>query len=262
MPALPSPQEPRVTEPPRGPRDLVAGLRDYWDNDAPTYDRAAGHHPSSPAVLAAWRAVLAAALPPAPARVLDAGAGTGFLSLLAAELGHQVTALDLSPGMLARLQAKAEARRLEITTVVGPADEPPPGPFDAVIERHLVWTLPRPAPTLAAWRQVAPTGRLLLLESLWGSADPEPWRDPLVGFWRRLRLRPPDHHAPYPPELRAALPLAEGTPPAQLVTLVEAAGWRAPRLSRLRDVEWAEASELDPVERLVAPPRRFSLLAT
>ena len=43
-------------------------------------------------------------LPPPPARVLDVGAGTGALSLPLARLGYQVTALDISPGMLERLR--------------------------------------------------------------------------------------------------------------------------------------------------------------
>ncbi len=54
-------------------------IRAFWDDDAATYDLA--HQPRSAAVQAAWNAALARFLPPAPAHVLDAGAGTGFLSL-------------------------------------------------------------------------------------------------------------------------------------------------------------------------------------
>ena len=48
-------------------------------------------------------------LPEPGSKVLDVGAGTGALSLLAAELGYQVTALDLSPGMLGRAELKAKS---------------------------------------------------------------------------------------------------------------------------------------------------------
>src|SRR6478609_380890 len=109
-------------------------IRAYWDVDATTYDLSPHHRPRSSAEQAAWAATLARVLPAAPARVLDVGAGTGFLSLLAAGLGHHVTAHDLSPGMLARLAEKAEVAGLEITISEGPAEEPPIGPFDAVIE--------------------------------------------------------------------------------------------------------------------------------
>ena len=55
----------------------------------------------------------------AAGRVLDVGAGTGALSLLAAEIGHRVTALDLSEGMLAVAERKAVERGLELEFVVG-----------------------------------------------------------------------------------------------------------------------------------------------
>src|SRR5580704_3592946 len=150
---------------------ILDEIRRFWDDDAATYDNAPGHRPTSSGVQAAWTAALETLLPPAPARVLDCGAGTGFLSLIAARLGHGVTALDLSPHMLAVLSASAAAEGLDIDVVVGPAHEPPHG-FDAVIERHLLWTLPDPGAALAAWRAAAPEGRLVAIESLWGDADP------------------------------------------------------------------------------------------
>ena len=151
---------------------ILDEIRRFWDDDAATYDNAPGHRPRSPAVQAAWTAALDSLLPPAPARVLDCGAGTGFLSLIAARLGHRVTALDLSSAMLAKLGTAADAEGLDIDVVVAPAHEPPvgPEPFDAVIERHLLWTLPDPLAALSAWRAAAPGGRLVAVESLWGEA--------------------------------------------------------------------------------------------
>ncbi|HTX64125.1 MAG TPA: class I SAM-dependent methyltransferase, partial [Acidimicrobiales bacterium] len=139
----------------------IDDIRRYWDEDAATYDDSPQHRPTDPMVRAAWAAALATALPPPPARVLDAGAGTGFLSLVAAQLGHRVTALDLSPGMLERLRARAAGAGLDVETVVGPATDPPGDRFDAVVERHLLWTLPDPAAALAAWRGAAPNGQLV-----------------------------------------------------------------------------------------------------
>jgi protein-L-isoaspartate O-methyltransferase len=43
-------------------------------------------------------------LPPPPADILDVGTGTGFLALLLAELGHRVSGIDLSEGMLVRVR--------------------------------------------------------------------------------------------------------------------------------------------------------------
>ncbi len=189
---------------------LLDDIRQYWDDDAATYDDAPGHRPTSVAVQAAWTAALATLLPPAPCRVLDCGAGTGFLSLIAARLGHAVTALDLSPQMLARLHAAADAEDLDITVVVGPATAPPTG-FDAVMERHLLWTLPDPELALRAWRTAAPTGRLVVIESMWGHIDAlERARSSARQILRRIRGEAPDHHAPYSENLRNALPLGSG----------------------------------------------------
>jgi SAM-dependent methyltransferase len=240
------------------PTDAV---REYWDADAATYDHAPEHGAPSGSERAAWNATLARLLPPG-GRVLDAGAGTGFLSLAAARLGHRVTALDLSAGMLARLRAAAEREHLAVEIVEAAAASPPPGPFDAVIERHLLWTLPDPAAALAAWRQVAPAGRLVLFEGLWGAADPvEALRQRLREGLRRLRREPDHHHASYAPALREALPLAAGTHPDRLVALVEAAGWGPARLERLRDVEWAMLLRQPPVSRALGVVPRFAIVA-
>ena len=45
------------------------------------------------------------------------------------------------------------------------------GPFDAVVERHLLSTLLDPGAALAAWREAAPTGRLVLIEGTWGQTS-------------------------------------------------------------------------------------------
>jgi SAM-dependent methyltransferase len=217
---------------------------------------------TSPAVVAAWTSAMANLLGPTPARVLDCGAGTGFLSLVAARLGHVVTALDISGNMLERLARTAGGEHLDVSVVEAPAAEPPPGPFDVVMERHLLWTLPDPATALRAWLTVAPAGRLVLVESLWGRADlVETLRGSARRLLRRVRGDPPDHHASYTPVMRAALPLGTGPAPRSFVQLARETGWENVRLERLRDVEWAMRSELGPIERAIGVSPRFAVVA-
>ena len=64
--------------------DITQEIGRIWDEDAAVYDRS--HSPRDPHVLAAWRATLRRLLPDPPSSVLDAGAGTGFLSLMLADL--------------------------------------------------------------------------------------------------------------------------------------------------------------------------------
>jgi SAM-dependent methyltransferase len=215
-------------------------IRGYWDADAAFYDRSGSHSGAEPVEAAAWRAALLRHLPPPPATVLDVGAGTGTMSLFAAELGYQVTALDLSPRMLERAQAKARVRGLDLAAVVGEASNPPPGPFDAVMERHVLWTTPDPVRALSAWREAAPVGRLVSFEGIWAM-------DGTVGHVRRVAARalqallriPDHHHREYEPHVLASLPLAGIQTPEPMVAAAAQAGWRQIRVERLRDVEWA-----------------------
>ncbi len=244
--------------------DFDRQVRDYWDVDAATYDHSTGHHPRTLTEQAAWAGALRRLLPPPPARVLDAGAGTGFLSLLMARAGYRVTALDLAPTMLAQLRTKAERSGLAVETVEGNAADPPRESFDAVVERHLIWTLPDPRAALEAWRESAPAGVLVLFESVWGSAasPEEQLRARARALLRRVRNVPADHHAEYNPDLLFDLPLGSGTSPELLLALVESTSWGSARIERLRDVEWATLAALGSVvDRLLGVTPRFALSA-
>ncbi|OON82445.1 NUDIX hydrolase [Streptomyces tsukubensis] len=118
-----------------------------------------------PDVREAWAARLAAWLPAAPADVLDLGCGTGSLSLLAALSGHRVTAVDRSLPMVELARAKLAGTGAR--TVAGDASRPPVAArrFDAVLVRHVLWTLPDPAAALRRWcALLRPGGRLVLVE--------------------------------------------------------------------------------------------------
>lgn len=239
-------------------------VRAYWDTDAATYDRSPSHWPGSAVEQSAWRGALSHLLPASAAqRVLDVGAGTGFLTMRLAEMGHQVTAVDLSPGMLGRLQDKAAQAGLSVTIFEGDATDVPPGPFDVVVARHLLWLLPDPVAALRSWHQAAPDGRLVLVESAWGrSADgPEKLRRVGRQALNLARRTPPAHHAEFGNDLSGGLPLGHGPAPAELVDAVTAAGWAAARLHRLTGVEWAMRGELPWPDRLLGVTSRFAIVA-
>ena len=243
----------------------VAGeIRAFWNDDAAVYDSSPSHYPQRPQEQAAWAAALRRLLPDPPARVLDAGAGTGFLSLLLAGQGYQVTALDLSPGMLARLREKAAECSLQIETVEGDAVRPPAGEYDAVVERHLLWTLPDPARALAAWRGVAPAGRLVAIEGSWGGTNGtqlERLRSRARALADQVRRAEPGHHDHYSPEVRAALPYSGGLSPADAVSLVRASPWGLARIERLRDVEWAVTEGKGLLDAMLGTHARWAVIA-
>lgn len=241
--------------------DAHEELRLYWDRDARTYDAWPDHGPRAPAERAAWSSELARLLPPSPSRVLDVGAGTGFLTLAAARLGHEVTALDVSSAMLEQLAGSAAREGLSVTAIRAPADQPPSGPFDAVIERMAMWTLPDPCAALTAWRRVTvPGGRLLVVESLWtGGSLSEAVRR--LGRKRLRRGRVPEHHAPYPPDLVSRLPLIRDPFPNRYIDEIAAAGWRNIKFTRLRDVEFARLVGMSRWEQLFGTNPQYVIVA-
>ncbi len=244
--------------------DAIDRIRGFWDADAAGYDQISGHYPQTAAEWAAWRGALEPLLPAAPCRVLDAGAGTGFLSLAVAGLGHAVTALDLSGQMLARLAAKALAQQLAVTTVQARAEQVPRERFDVVMSRHLLWTLPDPESALRAWRAAAPGGRLVLVESVWGESQSQAGRLRARGrrLARRLAAAPSGHHAEYDESITKALPFAGGLAPERLAELVQQAGWQRPRLRRLSTVEWILTRQLPWPERLFGTQPVYALWAS
>ena len=147
-----------------------AAIRRYWSAAAPTFDDEPDHGLADPTVRSAWRGRLSQWLPGDPARVVDMGCGTGSLSLLLAELGHDVLGVDSSPDMVALARAKAASSRVTAEFLVGDAEEAglPEGEFDAVVCRHVLWTLLDPRRALERWaRLLKPAGRLLLIEGVW-----------------------------------------------------------------------------------------------
>jgi SAM-dependent methyltransferase len=246
------------------PSSVTHEIREFWDEDAAVYDASPSHYPRRPQELAAWAGALRRLLPEPPATVLDVGAGTGFLSLLLAGQGYQVTAVDLSPAMLGQLQAKAAEQRLRITTVESDALSPPHGDFDAVVERHLLWTLPQPAAALAAWHEVAPEGRLVVLEGSWGGAravGAEGWRARARQLAERVRGPEPGHHGHYSDRVRRALPHGRGLSAEDAVTLVQHSPWGQARLERLRDVEWALTEGRGLLDELLGTHPRWAVVA-
>ncbi|WP_329470127.1 class I SAM-dependent methyltransferase [Streptomyces sp. NBC_01723] len=144
-----------------------------WDVAAAGFDDEPDHGLRDPDVRRAWAARLASWLPARPGDVLDLGCGTGSLSLLAAEQGHRVTGVDRSPAMVKLARTKLAGR--DAVFLEGDAAAPPVGEqrFDAVLVRHVLWTLPDPGRALSRWRHLLrPGGRLVLVEGVWGTVAP------------------------------------------------------------------------------------------
>ncbi|MFG2696448.1 class I SAM-dependent methyltransferase [Kitasatospora sp. NPDC048407] len=157
-------------------------IAEYWNDAAPAFDQEPDHGLGAEATRQAWVRRVAEWAPGGPLDVLDAGCGTGSLSRLLAEAGHRVTGVDLAAEMVERARAKLAGAGLAGRFMVGDASRPPVGAerFDAVLCRHLLWTLPDPEAALRHWTTLLrPGGRLVLIEGRWreAGAESEPYAE-------------------------------------------------------------------------------------
>lgn len=108
-------------------------------------------------------------------RVLDFGCGTGLLSTRLAERAAEVVAADASAPMVAVLEAKVAAGRLEnLRPVV--AAVPPDGPFELVTASSVLAFVPDyPAMVRALVERLAPGGALVQWDWALNPEDAEPY---------------------------------------------------------------------------------------
>ncbi len=101
---------------------------------------------------------------PETLRVLEAGTGPGFFAILLAGAGYRVTAVDLTPSMLAQAKENAGslAEQIEFLEMNAEALTFADASFDAVVSRNLTWDLPHPEMAYREWRRVLKPGGLLL----------------------------------------------------------------------------------------------------
>ena len=205
-------------------------INDFWDAAANDYDQRPSHNFQTAAQEAAWKTALTAFLPAPPCDVIDVGTGTGVIAIALAELGYRVVGIDLSEGMLAK--ARDKARELDVRFVAGDAIDPPgeAESVDAVVSRHVLWTLTDPPRALRNWlRLLRPGGRAVIIDGLYG-ANP----DSRLG------------------DLAAALPLLDTAVTLDHVRrLVEAAGFADVSLHQLPEVDRIEN---DLMHRTTAAP--------
>ena len=105
-----------------------------------------------------------------PLKILDAGCGPGFFSVLLSRAGHQVTGIDGSEGMLEH--ARENARRFEVVPelVQGDFGDLPfaDNTFDLVISRNVTHIIRNHLKVYGEWlRVLKPDGVLLIFDANW-----------------------------------------------------------------------------------------------
>ena len=140
---------------------------DYWAQRAEDFSELHGREFTSPKH-DAWLAEVVPLLPTigaaGPLRILDAGTGSGFLALLLAELGHDVTGIDLTPEMIAHARAASAELGIPVSFEVRDAENTgfDEGSFDVIVTRNLTWTLPHLAQAYRHWYGLLADGGVLI----------------------------------------------------------------------------------------------------
>lgn len=208
---------------------LAEEIRAHWGNRAETFDQSFAHAIAEGAEFKAWAAEIARHLPAAPADVLELGSGTGEVTRVLLSLGHRVTGLDFTPEMIARAREKHrlnEQVRFHLADAQNTME--PDASHDAVIARHLAWTLTDPSAAYTDWfRLLRPAGCLVLFDGNW--AQERPLLRRLAPLIRALGRNLPDpvdaamlarHEA-----IMAALPYGQGLSAERLAADLAQAGF-------------------------------------
>jgi ubiquinone/menaquinone biosynthesis C-methylase UbiE len=145
--------------------DTKNKIKEYWNERSSTFDLSPGHVIGSIEEREAWKSLFQDKFGAELQKILDVGAGTGFLSLILAEMGYDVVGIDLSEEMMERAKEKAADRgvKLKVEFKVGDAENLPfeTDFFDTIVNRAVLWTLPEPKKALGEWKRVLkPGGKL------------------------------------------------------------------------------------------------------
>jgi len=210
--------------------DLRDEIHEYWSRRSETFDLAFGHHISPGHEADAWAAPVREELGAGSRRILELACGTGEVTRLLHDLGHDVTALDFSEAMLAKARAKHAGKScLRFLNADAGQTMEPDNAYDAIVCRHLVWTLTEPASAFADWlRILRPDGKLIVYDGDWTKPKPSgAWVARVLALWERLA--PDPYYDAAMSEKHAAimqrLPFSEGLTFASLSPLLADAGF-------------------------------------
>jgi ubiquinone/menaquinone biosynthesis C-methylase UbiE len=207
--------------------NVQENITTFWNTVAPFYHRDPSNVPSlESAEYRAWVRAIERLLPAPQADVLDIGTGTGFVALIASQLGHHAIGLDLSTAMLAEARLHAEQRGLKAIFQSGDAVAPPfeEASLDVIICRHFLWTLRQPEVALPNWlRLLRPNGRVVVIDGFW-FAESRPEED-FDLFKQHYTVR-----------TRESLPAMHWKHVGPVANLVRAAGFSDVTMGDLADV--------------------------
>lgn len=145
---------------------LTSTIEQYWTRRASSYTEVVRKNLAD-GWDCKWADELIRNFPKAEGRtlkVLDIGTGPGFYAIILASRGYDVTAVDLSEGMIEQAKHNAGSLAEKIRFFKMDAQELsfPDNEFDVIVTRNLTWNLPDPVKAYGEWRRVLRDGGVML----------------------------------------------------------------------------------------------------
>lgn len=146
--------------------ELTGEIQDYWTNRSESYSKV-NKDELACAQKSRWLKAIEKRINNKSSntcKVLDIGTGPGFFSIILAEAGYAVTAVDFTQAMLneAKSNAGIFADKICFKTMDAQNLDFDDNTFDVIVTRNLTWNLQKPEQAYKEWMRVLKKDGILL----------------------------------------------------------------------------------------------------
>lgn len=159
-----------------------------WNEGSDGYNKYAKKSLSIRSETISWQQLFSEKIGKENQKILDVGTGPGIIAIQLAELGHDVTGVDLSEEMLKNAEKNSRNAGLKIEFKKGDAEELPfeDNTFDIVVSRFVLWNLPNPEKALREWSRVLKKGGKIIYVDIDDNEHPRSYRPIKWRIWHRI----------------------------------------------------------------------------
>ena len=142
-------------------------INHYWSERAESYS--VQNRQQMEVSYEKWKNIMQPYLPEKGKKVLDVGTGPGFLAILLAKEGYDVTAVDCNEKMLEQAKINAKENGVAVKWIKTERELPfEPESFDFIVSRDVLWMQMEPEEILNMWyRTCKKGGKILYFDAEW-----------------------------------------------------------------------------------------------
>lgn len=143
--------------------EVKQSIREYWDGRAPISGVYAIKELKSGGEY--YKSRIKQLIPKECSRILDVGCGAGAVSVMLAQDGYEVTAIDFSDKMLEETTYTAKTAGVKLSAINAEADNLPfsSNTFDAIVCKDVLWLLQEPEKAIKEFYRVLKSSGVLII---------------------------------------------------------------------------------------------------